>query len=179
MIKTLRHDTTTVRAIESACRLTRATLKAGGKILIVGNGGSAAEAQHFAAELVGRFKIERVALPALALTTDTSALTAIANDYGFDEVFERQILGLGQKKDLLFILSTSGNSKNVLKAAEAAKKREMKVVGLLGKDGGAAKDMADIAIVISSNDTARIQELQLAIIHTICEYVDIGYAHTR
>lgn len=148
------------------------TLKNGNKILICGNGGSAADAQHFAAELTGRYKTERLSLPAIALTTDTSALTAIGNDYGYDEVFARQLLGIGNSGDLLIGISTSGNSKNVLKAFEIAKQKGIKTIGLSGRDGGAMNELCGINVVVPSNDTARIQEMHILIIHTICAAVD-------
>lgn len=149
-----------------------ATLKNSNKILICGNGGSAADAQHFAAELTGRYKSERISLPAIALTTDTSALTAIGNDYGYDEVFARQLAGVGSSGDLLIGISTSGNSKNVLKAFEIAKQKGIKTIGLSGRDGGAMNELCDINVVMPSNDTARIQEMHILIIHTICAAVD-------
>lgn len=148
------------------------TLSSGRKILICGNGGSAADAQHFAAELVGRYKKERKGMAAIALTTDTSILTAVGNDYGYDEVFARQVEALGEKGDALFIISTSGNSKNLVKAAEKAKAGGMKVVGLLGKGGGAVKGMCDLEITVPSENTPRIQEMHGMIIHIICEIVE-------
>ncbi len=147
-------------------------LSSGRKILICGNGGSAADAQHFAAELVGRYKKERKGMAAIALTTDTSILTAVGNDYGYDEVFARQVEALGEKGDALFIISTSGNSKNLVKAAEKAKAGGMKVVGLLGKGGGAVKGMCDLEITVPSENTPRIQEMHGMIIHIICEIVE-------
>lgn len=159
-------------AVMSVANTVVATLKNGNKILICGNGGSAADAQHFAAELTGRYKSERISLPAIALTTDTSALTAIGNDYGYDEVFARQLSGVGNSGDLLIGISTSGNSKNVLKAFEIAKQKGIKTIGLSGRDGGAMNELCDINVVVPSNDTARIQEMHILIIHTICAAVD-------
>ncbi|ENN95560.1 phosphoheptose isomerase [Methanocaldococcus villosus KIN24-T80] len=147
-------------------------LKNGNKILICGNGGSAADAQHFAAEIVGRFKLERKGLPAIALTTDTSILTAIGNDYGFEMIFERQVEALGKKGDVLVGISTSGNSKNVIRAVNKAKEMGIYTIGLLGKGGGKLKDIVDLALVVPSNDTARIQECHLTIYHVICEEVE-------
>jgi D-sedoheptulose 7-phosphate isomerase len=140
-------------------------LLGGGKLLICGNGGSASDAQHFAAEIVGRFEQERRAFPALALTTDTSILTAVGNDYGYDEVFARQVAGLGRPDDLLIGISTSGRSENVLRAVRRARSLGMKCVGLLGKDGGPLKPLVDRAIVVPGDTTARIQESHIFILH--------------
>jgi len=137
----------------------------GGKVLVCGNGGSAADAQHFAAELLGRFEKERSAWPSIALTTDTSILTAIGNDYGFADVFARQVQGLGRRGDALIGISTSGNSENVLRALAKAKTQGMFTVGLLGRDGGAIRSVVDAAIVISDAATARIQEAHIFILH--------------
>ncbi len=150
-------------------------LKNDRKIMLCGNGGSAADAQHIAAELVGRFKKERRALPAIALSTDTSALTAIGNDYGFEEIFARQVEALAQKKDVLIAISTSGESENVLLAVEKAKAKGCKVVGLLGKGGGRIKDLCDAAIVIPSSDTPRVQEMHIMIGHILCALVDENF----
>lgn len=152
------------------------------KILICGNGGSASQAQHFAAELVGRFEKERIALPAIALTTDTSILTAVGNDYGFEKVFSRQVEALGQQGDVLITLSTSGNSKNIIAAIEAALNKKLEVINLLGKDGGiiakfdweseliSATETQNI--IVRSNNTARIQEAHLLIIHILCKLIE-------
>ena len=145
-----------------------------GKLLICGNGGSAAQAQHMAAEIVGRFKKERRALPAIALSTDTSIITSLSNDYSFERVFERQVEALGKKGDLLIMLSTSGNSPNLLKASRAAKEIGIKTAGILGKDGGLLKKEADLSLVIDSQDTAKIQEAHLIIIHAVCELAEEG-----
>ncbi len=147
-------------------------LKDGGKILWCGNGGSAADAQHMAAELIGRFKKEREPRASIALTTDTSILTCIGNDYGFEHIFSRQVLGLMGPKDVLIALSTSGNSPNVIEAVRAAKKVGGYSVGLLGRDGGKLKAVCDTSIVIDSQDTARIQEMHHLIGHLLCEIVD-------
>jgi D-sedoheptulose 7-phosphate isomerase len=148
-------------------------LKLGNKLLICGNGGSAADSQHFAAEVVGRFEKERKGFSAIALTTDTSALTAIGNDYGFDRVFSRQVEALGQKGDILIGISTSGNSKNVIEAVRVAKGLGIFTVGLLGKDGGQLKDLVDKAFIVRSNNTARIQEVHITLIHAICRVLDL------
>ncbi len=148
-------------------------LKLGNKVMICGNGGSAADAQHFAAEIVGRFEAERKAYPAIALTTDTSALTAIGNDYGFDKVFSRQVEGLGQKGDILIGISTSGNSQNVIEAVNVAKDMGIFTVGFLGKDGGKLKDIVDKAFIVRHQKTARIQETHLTLEHALCKVIDM------
>jgi len=137
----------------------------GNQILICGNGGSAADSQHFAAELIGRFEMERSAWPAVALTTDTSILTAVGNDYGFTDVFARQVQGLGRSGDALIGISTSGSSGNVIRAVEVAREKGMYTVGLLGKNGGALKPLVNSAIVIADKATARIQEAHIFILH--------------
>jgi D-sedoheptulose 7-phosphate isomerase len=147
-------------------------LSGGGRVLICGNGGSAADAQHFAAELSGRFVTERRPLAGIALTTDTSALTAIGNDYGFDKVFARQLEALGRTGDLFVGISTSGNSGNVIEAVKAARAVGIKTLGLLGRDGGKLKDMMDDCLVVPSDVTARIQEVHIMVIHFWCEVVD-------
>lgn len=144
----------------------------GNKLLIMGNGGSAADAQHFAAEIIGRFKLERRALPAIALTTDTSILTAIGNDYGFDAIFSRQIEGLAAAGDVIVGISTSGNSPNVKIALALAKERGCQTVALLGRDGGDIRALADIALVVPSFDTPRIQEGHITLIHIICDLLE-------
>ena len=149
-----------------------AALRGGGTLFFAGNGGSAADAQHIATEYVVRYQSQRPALRAVALTTDTSLLTACANDMGFDEVFARQIEALARSGDLVVLHSTSGESPNVVRAAQAAKARGVGVIAFLGKTGGALKDLADLALVIPSEDTARIQELHLAIEHVICEWME-------
>lgn len=149
---------------EAGTRLAQ-TIGGGHKVLVCGNGGSAADAQHFAAELIGRFERERSAWPAVALTTDTSILTAVGNDYGFADIFSRQVQGLGTRGDALIGISTSGNSENVLRAAAAAKSLGMSSVGLLGRDGGRLKGSMDCSIVIAEKNTARIQEMHIFILH--------------
>lgn len=150
-------------------------IQAGNTIFWCGNGGSAADAQHMAAELTGRFKRERRSLPGIALTTDTSALTAIANDYSYEEVFSRQLEGLASSGDVLIGLSTSGNSDNVLLACKVAKSHSMTTIGLLGKDGGKIAEAVDYPIIVPSYNTPRIQEMHTFICHTICEFVDQQY----
>jgi D-sedoheptulose 7-phosphate isomerase len=150
-------------------------LRAGGKVMACGNGGSAADAQHFAAELIGRFERERQELAAIALTTDTSILTAVGNDYSYDEIFSKQVRGLGKKGDILLGISTSGNSKNVVKAIEAAKKLGIKIIALTGNGGGKIKtllDADDIHLCAPSSRTARIQETHLVLLHSLCDGVD-------
>ena len=159
-------------AVQQAGRLAGRTLAQGGKVLFCGNGGSAADSQHLAAELTGRFIHDRRPLAAIALSTDSSALTCIANDYSFDEVFARQVAGLGRAGDLLIGISTSGNSRNVLRAVQEARAQRMQVVGLLGRDGGAIAPLCDVAIVVPSAVTARIQEAHILIGHTLCGMVE-------
>jgi len=162
----------TVSLIQKAAQLIVSSLQKGGKILIFGNGGSAADSQHMAAELVGRFKKERRAIPAIALTTNTSILTALANDYGYDIIFSRQIEALGNKNDVVLGISTSGNAKNVLEGVLTAKKLGIPAIILSGKDGGKLTPEADLAIVVKSLDTPRIQESHILIIHILCELIE-------
>lgn len=161
--------------IEEATELMFAALANGNKILACGNGGSAADCQHFAAELVGRFERERLPLPALALTTDTSILSAVANDYSFNEVFAKQVQAFGQAGDVLLAISTSGNSTSILNAVNAAHEREMLVVALTGKGGGALVKLlsdADVNICVPHDRTCRIQEVHLLTIHVLCDGID-------
>lgn len=158
--------------IEFACKMITGCIKAGNKVLIAGNGGSAADAQHIAAELSGRFVKERRALPGIALTVDTSALTAIANDYGYDHVFSRQVEALAQPGDLFIGISTSGNSQGILNAFSAATKAGCKTLGLSGRDGGKMNSICDLNIVVPANVTARIQEMHILIGHILCKAVD-------
>jgi D-sedoheptulose 7-phosphate isomerase len=165
------------RPIAEAIELMFTALSNGNKILACGNGGSAADCQHFAAELVGRFERERLSLPAIALTTDTSIITAIGNDYSFNEIFSKQVQAFGQSGDVLLALSTSGNSSNVLVAVDAALEREMRVVALTGKGGGMmAKKLteADVHICVPHDRTARIQEVHLLTIHCLCDGIDVA-----
>jgi len=147
-------------------------LKKNGKVLICGNGGSASDSQHIAAEFVGRFQKERRGLPAIALTTNTSTLTALANDYGYEVVFSRQVEALGQKNDVLIGISTSGKARNVSSAIKQAKKMGLKTIALTGGDGGELAKLADVALLVPSNVTARIQEAHITIAHIICELVE-------
>lgn len=152
----------------------RAAFRSGGKLLVFGNGGSAADAQHMAAELVGRFARERAAMPAIALTTDTSVLTSVGNDYGFDRVFARQVEALGRPGDVAFGISTSGASANVLAALEAAKARGLVTIALTGRDGGAIGRAAAIHVNVPDASTARVQEVHRTLIHAICELVEMA-----
>jgi len=154
------------------------SLEQGGKLLFCGNGGSAADSQHLAAEFVVRFQKNRQALPAIALTTDTSILTAHPNDFDFETVFSRQVEALGQESDVLFALSTSGNSANVVKAAQQAKKQGVFVVGMMGQSEGELKACSDICLQVPSSETARIQEAHMMMGHYLCEQVDERYART-
>ena len=158
--------------VASAGLRVRTALEKGRKILICGNGGSAADSQHMAAEFVGRFVKERQSLPALALTVDTSLLTAVGNDYGFDCVFSRQVEGLGQEGDVLIAISTSGNSANVVKAVKTAKEKGIYVIALTGENGGILAKESDLCLAVPSQVTARIQEMHIMIIHMICEVAE-------
>jgi D-sedoheptulose 7-phosphate isomerase len=162
-------------SIEQACHLMVDTLKNNNKILLIGNGGSAADAQHIAAELTGRYKSERRGLPAIALTTDTSALTAISNDYGYGRVFDRQVEALANKGDLLIGISTSGNSANILSAFNVAKEVGCQTLGMSGKDGGEMNNICDLNLVVPSDDTPRIQEMHILIGHIVCQAVDDAF----
>jgi D-sedoheptulose 7-phosphate isomerase len=163
--------------VMALARLIVETFKNGNKVLVCGNGGSAADAQHFAAELVAKFrKKERKALPVLALHTNTSTLTAWANDVGYEEVFARQVEAFGKPGDLLLAISTSGNSKNVVKAVEVAKNIGIKTVLLGGRDGGVLKDLVDHSVIVKAHDTPRIQEAHIFILHFVCDYVEEEYA---
>jgi len=158
--------------IYTACIVAVECIKNDKKILIFGNGGSAADAQHIAAELTGRYKTERRGLPAIALTTDTSALTAIGNDFGYSNIFQRQVEALANEGDLLIGISTSGNSENVLKALSLGRKLGCRTVGLSGKGGGKMDEVCDINITIPSDNTPRIQEMHILIGHIICQTID-------
>ncbi len=158
--------------IKQACQMAVDCIKRGNKVLIFGNGGSAADAQHIATEFTGRYKIERRGLPAIALTTDTSALTAIGNDYGYEVVFSRQVEALANKGDLVWGISTSGNSENVLRAFKKAKEIGCETLGLSGKNGGAMQGKCDLNIIVPSDNTPRIQEMHILIGHIICQAID-------
>jgi len=151
-----------------------AAYKQGNKVLLCGNGGSASDAQHIEGELVGRFKMERKALPAIAITANSSTMTAIANDYGYVDVFKRAVEAHGKPGDILIAISTSGNSQNVILAVEEAKKHGMKVVGFLGGSGGKLEKLVDMALVAPSNDTPRIQECHILVGHILCDLVEKG-----
>ncbi|MCL2888224.1 MAG: D-sedoheptulose 7-phosphate isomerase [Elusimicrobia bacterium] len=144
----------------------------GGKVILMGNGGSAADAQHIAAEFTGRYKLERGSFPALALNVNTSTITAVGNDYSFDEIFSRQVQGFAVKGDVVIGLSTSGNSKNVHKGLEAAAEKGCYTAAILGKDGGTIKSIVDLSIVIKSNNTPRVQECTIFLAHCVCDIVD-------
>ena len=166
-----------ISSIYLACDVALGAYKSGGKILLAGNGGSAADSQHIAAELVGRFRFDRPALPAIALTTDTSILTAVGNDYGYDSIFSRQLNGLASNNDVLIVISTSGNSKNIINAInelsnENLSKKKIKTIGLLGSSGGQIKQMVDVPICVPSDKTEHIQEAHIMISHILCRYIE-------
>jgi len=161
-----------ISLIERAAKEIVASFKAGGKLITAGNGGSAADAQHMAAELVNRFEIERPPLPALAISTDTSNITSIGNDYSFDEIFSKQIRALGREKDVFLAISTSGTSANMTKAADTARAMGIKVIALTGKGGGDLASRADIVINVEGTRTCRIQEVHITICHILCEVID-------
>ena len=163
---------TLLNKIEELSRACVELYKGPNKTILAGNGGSAADAQHIAAELVGRYGFDRPSIPSLALTTDTSNLTAIGNDYGYDKIFSRQLEGMGQSGDIFIGISTSGNSKNIINAFEVAKKKGIKTVALVGRDGGEMATMADIAIVVPSDSTPRIQESHILIGHILCDIIE-------
>lgn len=162
--------------IDKASHMMIDALKAGNKIMVCGNGGSAADSQHFAAELSGRYKLDRDAISCVALTTDTSALTAIGNDFGFDFVFSRQVEALAKKGDILLAISTSGNSTNVIKAMNVARSMDCKVIALSGKSGGEMNNCSDLNIIIPSSSTPRIQEMHLIIEHILCDTIEREFA---
>jgi D-sedoheptulose 7-phosphate isomerase len=184
MMENIREQMEAQRAVLAAMRdglaplvagtveLLAAAYRAGNKLLVCGNGGSAADAQHLAAEIVGRFKMERRGLPAIALTTDSSILTAIGNDYGFDRIFSRQVEALAAPGDVVIGISTSGNSPNVQQALELARRSGCRTVGLLGRDGGSIAGIVDIALTVPSHDTPRIQEGHICMIHIICDLLE-------
>ncbi len=168
----LYEDDALLAKIEDVAKRCVALYKDGKKTILAGNGGSAADAQHIAAELVGRYGFDRDSIPSLALTTDTSNLTAIGNDYGYDQIFSRQLSGMGQEGDLFIGISTSGNSQNLVKAFEVAKQKGITTVALVGKDGGEMAKMADIALIVPSNQTPRIQESHILIGHILCDIIE-------
>ncbi len=159
-------------SIEKCVNLISTSLKNGKKICIFGNGGSAADAQHIASELIGRYKMERSSIPAISFTTDTSILTSLSNDYSFETIFSRQCESLVNEKDIVIAISTSGNSKNVINGVIAAKKKNASVIGFLGNDGGELENIVDIPLVVKTKSTGRIQEVHRVIYHIICELVE-------
>ena len=179
-LKTLDATTKSIEStLEVAANICIDSLKQGGKILIFGNGGSAADAQHIAAELVGRYKLERKGLSAIALSTDTSSLTAIANDYGYEHVFDRQIEALANPEDVAVGISTSGNSSNVVNALQLAKNIGCKSIGLSGNSGGDMNKLCDVNLVIPAKDTARIQEMHILVGHIICHLIELECRNSK
>ena len=171
-VKTSLLSEKTLGLIEKAAKRIIEALNHSGKVIVFGNGGSASDSQHMVAELVGRFKKERAAMPAIALTTNTSTITALSNDYGYDVSFKRQLEALGKKADIAIGISTSGMAKNVIATLLKAKEMGLATIGLTGTGGGALKDIADLSIVVNSHDTARIQEAHILIIHILCELIE-------
>jgi len=165
--------------VESATDLIEQCLRAGNKLLVCGNGGSASDAAHFATELVVRFTKDRPAYPAIALAGDGGLLTAAGNDYGFDEIFARQVAAYGKENDLLICLTTSGKSKNVVRALEEAKTRKLKTIALLGRDGGSTIGLADVDLLVRCDSTARIQEAHKLLLHVLCEALESRLAQNR
>ncbi|HKK88043.1 MAG TPA: SIS domain-containing protein [Saprospiraceae bacterium] len=165
-------DRELMTAFDDLCMMSLDVLKGGGKILLCGNGGSAADAQHIAAELTGRYLKDRKGIPAMALHSNSSHLTAVANDYGYEETFARMVEALGRKGDLLIALSTSGNSANILRAADQARKQDILVAGWTGQTGGRLKALAELCLRIPSGDTARIQEMHIFLGHILCEFLE-------
>ena len=159
---------------ENCAKVIAKTLKKNSTVFWCGNGGSAAESSHLAVELIGRFKKNRKSLPSLSLNADSSALTCIANDFGYEEIFARQLEGLGKKGDVLIVLSTSGESENIIRVLRKAKEMDIISIALLGKGGGRAALLSDFAIIVNSDETARIQEMHLLLGHTFCEYAEIA-----
>ena len=162
-----------IPVIEDACNIIKDRISNGGKLLILGNGGSAADAQHIAAEMVGRFEYDHAPIPALALTTNSSIITAVSNDFGYDDVFSRQMESLLKKEDVVLAISTSGSSENIIKAINKAKQVNVPVIGLTGKDGGDFKKVCDLCIIVPSDRTCRIQEMHITIGHILCEIIEI------
>jgi len=174
-LKVAKNMSTLTSQVEIAAQLCIDGLQNGGKILIFGNGGSAADAQHIAAELVGRYKVERKGYPDIALTTDTSALTSIGNDYGYDRVFDRQVEALANEGDVAIGISTGGSSSNVISGLKTAKELGCKLIGFSGRDGGEMNTLCDINLVVPAKDTPRIQEMHIVIGHTICHLIDLEF----
>jgi D-sedoheptulose 7-phosphate isomerase len=174
-LKVAQNMSTLTDQIEIAAQLCINGLNNGGKIMIFGNGGSAADAQHIAAEMVGRYKVERKGLPAIALTTDTSALTSIGNDYGYNHLFDRQVEALANEGDVAIGISTGGSSGNVISALKLAKELGCKLIGFSGRDGGEMNTLCDVNLVVPAQDTPRIQEMHIVIGHTICHLIDLEF----
>lgn len=172
MLEAMADDASIGAAVEAVVAACVAALKAGGKVLLAGNGGSAADAQHIAGEFVSRFAFDRPGLPAIALTTDTSVLTAIGNDYGYERVFERQVQALGMRGDVFFGITTSGRSPNVVRALEQARAKGLVTVGMTGNRGGPLHDLCDHVLAVPSPDTPRIQEGHIVLAHTVCLLVE-------
>lgn len=172
LVDAMAGDSVLLEQIERAVQLSVETLRRGNKLLFAGNGGSAADAQHWAGELVSRFNFDRPGLPAMALTTDTSILTAIGNDYGYDYVFARQVEALGRKGDLLMAISTSGNSKNILRALAAAREAGLGVIGFTGRKGGVMADQCDLCLRVPSDETPKVQEGHEILGHLICNLIE-------
>jgi len=172
LIKTLGTFRNSLSGVEAAGRTLKNALDQGHKILTAGNGGSAAEAMHLSEELLGRYDMERRAMPAICLATDAALITCIGNDYGFDRIFSRQIEGLGSAGDVLVVFSTSGKSRNIEQAIHAAKSKELKTIAVLGKNGGIAKGLADHEVIVPSHSTARIQEIHTLILHLWLDQIE-------
>jgi len=175
-LKVAQKISTLTDQLEVAAQLCIDSLKNGGKILIFGNGGSAADAQHIAAELVGRYKVERKGLAAIALTTDSSSITCIANDYDYDYIFSRQVEALSNSKDVVIGISTGGTSSNVISALDIAKNMGCKTIGFSGRGGGEMNELCDVNLVVPNDNTPRIQEMHILIGHTICQLIDNQYS---
>ncbi len=175
LVQVLQRSESLLPAVSASADLIISTLKSGGKILTCGNGGSAADAAHMSEELVGRYKGNRISLPAVCLSVDGPLLTCIGNDYGFDAIFSRQVEGLGKPGDALVTFSTSGNSRNILLAVEAAKSRGLRTISLIGKDGGKTRGLSDIDLVVPSNTTARIQEIHTFVMHCWLERIELEF----
>lgn len=170
--KKLLADDSLLSVIEQVSRICIGAYEKGNKILVCGNGGSASDAQHMAGELVGRYKLERAGIPAIALNANTAVMTALGNDYDYDSIFEKQVAALGKKEDVLFVISTSGNSKNTVRACETAKKMGIITVALTGAGGGTLKTLCDHTINVPSDNTPRIQEMHILIIHSLCGIIE-------
>jgi D-sedoheptulose 7-phosphate isomerase len=177
--KSVLNDRTFLQLLERAINEIVKKIKQGKKVLIMGNGGSAADAQHFAGEFINRFLMERKPLPAISLSTDTSVLTCIGNDYTFDEIFKKQVEAIASEGDILLGITTSGNSSNIIEGFKAGMKIGTFNVGLLGKDGGAAKNFCDIPLIVNSSSTPRIQEVHITVIHIICELTEKAVFETK